>query len=71
MNKLSIRDLDMKGKRVFLRVDFNVPLDSMRVADDMRMRRALPTIQLARNAGARMCLPTSMVTGSVRELLGV
>ena len=60
MNKLSIRDLDMKGKRVFLRVDFNVPLDGRRVADDMRMRRALPTIQFARDAGARIVLASHL-----------
>ena len=39
MNKLSIRDLDLKGKRVFIRVDFNVPLDRGKVGDENTQRR--------------------------------
>ena len=50
MNKLSIRDLDLKGKRVFIRVDFNVPLDGGKVGDDTRIRETLPTLQLAMTA---------------------
>jgi phosphoglycerate kinase len=56
MNKLSIRDLDMKGKRVFIRVDFNVPLDGGKVGDDTRMRETLPTLRLAMDRGARLVL---------------
>ncbi|HSY59919.1 MAG TPA: phosphoglycerate kinase [Terriglobales bacterium] len=56
MNKLSIRDLDMKGRRVFVRVDFNVPLDNGKVGDDTRIRETLPTLQLAINRGARLIL---------------
>jgi phosphoglycerate kinase len=56
MNKLSIRDLDMKGRRVFIRVDFNVPLDNGKVGDDTRIRETLPTLQLAINRGARLVL---------------
>ena len=56
MNKLSIRDLDLAGKRVFLRVDFNVPLEGGRVTDDTRITETLPTLKLARERGARLVL---------------
>ena len=50
--KLSIRDLDLKGKRVFIRVDFNVPLKNGVIGDDTRIRSSLPTIQYALDHGA-------------------
>jgi phosphoglycerate kinase len=57
MSKLSIRDLDLKGKRVFMRVDYNVPLsDAGEITDDTRIRASLPTIQYALGRGARLIL---------------
>lgn len=52
MATLSIRDLDLKGKRVFIRVDFNVPLKGGVIGDDTRIRASLPTLQYALEAGA-------------------
>ena len=60
MNKLSIRDLNMGGKRVFVRVDFNVPLEGGRVTDDTRIRETLPTLQFARERGARLVLASHL-----------
>jgi len=60
MSKLSIRDLEMNGKRVFIRVDFNVPLDGGKVSDDTRMRETLPTLELAIAKGARLVLASHL-----------
>ncbi|GAB4510622.1 MAG: hypothetical protein OHK0046_07790 [Anaerolineae bacterium] len=45
MNKMNVRDVDLTGKRVLVRVDFNVPLEGDRITDDTRIRAAVPTIQ--------------------------
>ena len=60
MSKLSIRDLDLAGKRVFVRVDFNVPLEGSRVTDDTRIRETLPTLDYARKHGARLVLASHL-----------
>jgi phosphoglycerate kinase len=60
MAKLSIRDLDMSGKRVFVRVDFNVPLEGARVTDDTRITETLPTLELAISKGARLVLASHL-----------
>jgi len=52
-NKLSIEDLDLKGKRVLIRVDFNVPLENGQVKDNQRIVGALPTIKYALDHGAK------------------
>ncbi|MGH9195118.1 MAG: phosphoglycerate kinase [Acidimicrobiia bacterium] len=60
MRKLSITDLDLGGKRLFLRVDFNVPVEKGVIEDDTRIRASLPTIGLALDGGAAVILASHL-----------
>jgi len=61
LNKLTIRDVNIRNKRVFIRVDFNVPLNSeLNITDDTRIRSALPTINYAIDEGAKIILASHL-----------
>src|SRR4030066_1611541 len=61
LNKLSLKDLNIKGKRLFIRADFNVPLDeNLNITDDRRVRSTLPTINYAVDEGAKTILASHL-----------
>jgi len=64
----SIKNINVKGKRVILRVDFNVPVEKGKVEDDFRIKRTLPTIKFLKKKGARIILISHVTDGRTKSL---
>ena len=60
MNKKTVKDINLKGKRVFMRVDFNVPMAEGKVTDDKRIKASLPTIKYVLDQGASLLLASHL-----------
>ena len=60
MNKKTVKDIDLKGKRVLMRVDFNVPMQDSKVTDDKRIKASMPTIQYVLDQGASLLLASHL-----------
>ncbi|MCI6287217.1 MAG: phosphoglycerate kinase, partial [Lentisphaeria bacterium] len=60
MNKMTLRDVDLKGKRVIMRVDFNVPVKDGVIKDDTRIKGALPSIKYVLDNGGKLILMSHM-----------
>src|SRR5213594_4172944 len=60
MNKLSITDLNLSGQRVFMRVDFNVPISDGKITDDTRIEASLPSIKYVIEKGGRLILASHL-----------